>query len=260
MYEIGERRERHITKFKTSGVECDLKLTNTDKCDNLFEVLPKIFDSVITDILGENVNDETQIGVSFNHPDLNQPILIPFRPRRNVDGQILVDQLERLVQSNATLRLDDQFGTLRIVHVTPPSGEGHRMGNRFYSVEEMLDRYCVVKIRNTGDNTCLARALVVAMEYPNRFKDPKKWNRIKKGESGRFKDQRDDAAVLIEKAGLQNHKGPCGIPEIQSFQDVLTEYQIKVYSSELDHDILFEGTVFSLSDNFISCFYFRKAC
>jgi len=243
MYEMGEKRERHIKKFKTSGVERDLKLINTDKCDNLFEVLPKIFDSVITEILGGDVNDETQIGVSFTHPDLNQPILIPFRPRRNVNGQILVDQIERLVQSNATLRLDDQLGTLRIIHVTPPSGEGHRMGNRFYSVEELLDRYCVVKIRNT-DNTCLARALVVAMEYPNRFKDPKRWNRMRKGELGRFKDQRNDAVLLMEKAGLQNHKGPCGIPEIQAFQDVLDGYQIKIYSSEFNNGIMFQGKLY----------------
>jgi len=241
MYELGDKRERHIKKFKTSGIERDLKLINTDKCDNLFEILPKIFDSVIDDMLNDNnMDDESLVGVSFNHPDLNQPILIPFRPRRNVDGQVLVDQIERLVQSNSTVRLDDQLGTLRITHVTPPSGSGYRDAGRFYSIEEFLDRYCIVKIRN-DDNMCLARALAVAMEYPNRFKDENRWNRIRKGERGRFKDQREAAEALMKKAGLENHHGPCGIPEIQAIQDVLTDYQIKIFSSDLGHKIMFQG-------------------
>jgi len=243
MYELGDKRERRVKKFKTVGIERDLKLKNTEKCDNLFDVLPEIFDSIIEDMMSEeSATDEMMIGVSFDHPDLNQAILIPFRPRNNVDGQILVDQIEKLVQSNATVRLDDQLGTLRITHVTPLSGEGYHDASRFYSIKELLDRYCVVKIKN-DDDMCLARALVVAMEYPNRFKDKNRWNRIKKGESGLFKDQRDEAILLMKKAGLQNHTGPCGIPEIQAIQDVLDGYQIKIFSSDLGHKVMFQGRI-----------------
>jgi len=242
MYELGDQRERHVKRFRTVGIERDMKLKNTEKCDDIFNVLPKIFDSVINDMLGDGVKDETMIGVSFNHPDLNQPILIPFRPRENVNGQILVDQIERLIQSNATVQLDDQMGSLRITHVTPLSGEGYHDAGRFYSIKELLDRYCVVKIRN-DDNMCLARALVVAVAFPERFKDENRWNRIRKGEAGRFKDQRDEASALMKKAGLENHKGPCGIPEIQAFQDVLVGYQIKIFSNDLGHKIMFQGRI-----------------
>jgi len=260
MYELGDKRERRVKKFKTVGIERDLKLKNTEKCDNLFDVLPQIFDSIIDDMLsGESVTNDMKIGVSFHHPDLNQPILIPFRPRNNVDGQILVDQIEKLIQSNATVRLDDQLGTLRITHVTPLSGEGYHDAGRFFSVKELLDRYCVVKIYN-DDDMCLARALVVAMEYPNRFKDKNRWNRIRKGETGRFKDQRDDAVLLMKKAGLQNHKGACGIPEIQAIQDVLEGYQIKIFSSDLGHKVMFQGTFAVFYLQMSTEIFFRKSC
>jgi len=253
-FELGEQRERKIKRFKILGIERDIKFKNMSQCENVFDILPNIFDAAIDEIIGEDETNEPQIGVSFYHPDLTDPILIPFRPRSNVTGQILVDQIERLVQSNAIVRLDDQNGTLKITKVSPPAGEGNHAQHNFYSIDELLNRKCVIRIKN-DDDLCLARALVVAMTRPNRFEDKKKWNRIRYGETKRYTQQKDDAEALMKLAGLQHHNGPCGIPEIKAIQNVLTDYQIKIFSCDLGNKIMFQGIMF-FDSLFSSIFWF----
>jgi len=91
-FELGEQRERRIKRFGVIGYERDINLRNMGRCGNIFEVLPDIFDAAISEILDQNV-EESMIIVSYEHPDLNQPILIPFRPNKSVNGQILAEKI-----------------------------------------------------------------------------------------------------------------------------------------------------------------------
>jgi len=118
---LGDQRGRKIKRFGVIGYERNIKLTNVEKCKNLFDILPQIFDHVITEIIGDH-DEESMIGMSYD-PDLNQPILIPFRPRQNVNGQILTEKFEHFIQSNSNVRLEDQAGTLRITKVVPQVGK-----------------------------------------------------------------------------------------------------------------------------------------
>jgi len=239
---MGEQRERKIKRFGIIGYERDINLRNSDQCSNLFDVLPKIFDAAIFDIIGEDV-DNSMIGVSYQHPELNHPILIPFRPIQNVNGQSLADKIEQLIQSNANVRLDDQTGTLRITKVTPPVGEGNHDKSRDYTIDELRKRQCVIQIKNS-DKYCLARALVVAMTRPDRFTNKTRWNKIRLGEAGISNDQINEAMELMKKAGLEHHDAPCGINELKALQDILPDYQIKVFSADFGHKIMFEGNLY----------------
>jgi hypothetical protein len=47
----------------------------------------------------------------------------------------------------------------------------------------------------------------------------------------------------MRDAGLGAHKGPCGIAELEKFQDVLApEYQIKVYGTDEMQMLIYKGT------------------
>jgi len=134
--------------------------------------------------------------------------------------------------------------------VTPPVGEGNHDKNRDYTIDELVRRRCVIQIKN-NDKFCLARALVVAMNRYDKDMDPARWERIRFGETKRYTDQFKEAKLLMEKAGLENHDGHCGIPELKALQDILPDCQIKVFSSDLGHKIMFEGKQFLLHINIL---------
>ena len=85
---------------------------------------------------------------------------------------------------------------------------------------------------------CLARAIVVATA---KIEKDLKWNSIRQGDHRRNHVQTKRAKALMEKAGLQNHSGPCGISELTKIQDILTDYQIRIFSKEHFGMIIFEG-------------------
>ena len=97
------------------------------------------------------------------------------------------------------------------------------------------------------DELCLARAVIVAIAKIE--KDPK-WNSIRQGDSSRHYVQTKRAKALMEKAGLKNHSGPCGIKELSKIQDVLTEHQIRVFSKEHFGSIIFESKLMNVSHIF----------
>ena len=45
----------------------------------------------------------------------------------------------------------------------------------------------------------------------------------------------------MNDAGLANHQGHCGIPEIKKLQNVLPNYQIKIWSKDKYYAIWYEG-------------------
>ena len=82
------------------------------------------------------------------------------------------------------------------------------------------------------DFLCLARALVT--ELARQEKDPA-YGSIRHG----CKQQRLLAQQLHRKAGVP--EGLCGLPEVAKFQQVITEHQIVVLSTEHFNAIIYEG-------------------
>lgn len=242
-YELDEQRERRIRRFGVTGYERDFRLINTDRCQNLGEILPRIIDRIIDTMIHNDDTSGSMIGASLSHPDLRDPILVPFRPRENVTGDTIMEIMNRVIQSNTSICLDDQKATLRLIKVTPPAGEGqgHHNQNRFFQHAEFLNRKCILRIKN-NDSLCLARALVVAMARHNKNLDIRKWNAIRKGDTKGGKTQREQAKILMTKAGLNLHQGPCGIPELTALQHAVYPYQIKVFSKNKGYMLMFEGT------------------
>lgn len=212
-----------------------------ENCSNFGEIIPKVFEQIINDIAGTpDGTNGSMIGISFNHPDLNEPVLISFRPRNMIDGNVIFEQISNIIQSNAEVHFDDKNATLRIVKVTAPDGKGNHNRSGIFSLDDILNRKCIIRIKN-ADNMCLARAVVVALAYTEKSNDKTKWNAIRKDDKQRYKAQRVAAYSLMENAGLRDHTGPCGIPELTSIQCYLKHVQIKVFSKDLGHQIMFEG-------------------
>ena len=172
-----------------------------------------------------------QVRFVLRTPQLEYPISLPFMTRERLTSERVLSEIERVVQSNHELKLDDSV-SVNIVHVEMPYGG---TGNKRREIN--LDKYLsnkrsIIRIQNT-DSICLARALVMAiakLENDDQFKTIIN--------SGRTLQSRL-AYELHERCGVPIAE--CGLSEIKQFQTRLTEYQINIVSKEHENTIIFAG-------------------
>ena len=62
--------------------------------------------------------------MSINHPSLDMGIHIPFMCAEQLEGTVLLDQMEKVLQSNTEFKLNDGLLTLDITHTKSPKGSG----------------------------------------------------------------------------------------------------------------------------------------
>ena len=144
------------------------------------------------------------------------------------------------LNSNEDFEVDDSF-TIETTMVRTPGrgGRGRRDRSRQLgrtSLEKLLKRKkSVVRILNE-DDLCCARAIVTmkALADATDARDPD-YTSLRRG----LPVQQRAAQALHLQAGVP--EGPCGPSELQKFQDVLSDYQIKVLSIDKPHMITFAG-------------------
>ena len=158
------------------------------------------------------------------------------------------ERMETYLQSLANkLNSGEKFGKNERFRVeltficTPSLGSGH--GNRLKpgrkAIETLLSRKrSIVRINNT-DELCCARAIITMRAWCHKDEGVdghRDYENVKKG----LPIQEKKAKELHRQAGVE--EGPCGLTELDSFQNVLSPtYQIKVLSVDSPHMIIFQG-------------------
>ena len=148
-----------------------------------------------------------------------------------------LQSLAAKLNSNQDFSPDDTF-TLETTFIhTPGPGRGNvkkcRPGRE--AVEKLLARKrSVIQIKNK-DELCCARAIVTMRAWIDEGSRGLNYKSISKG----YPIQTRLAKELHQKAAVP--EGPCGLRELQKFQDVLPGYQIKVLSVDKPHSIIFHG-------------------
>ena len=111
-----------------------------------------------------------------------------------------------------------------------PQGSG-RSKRTIANIHEYLKKKKSIIIINNNDNLCLGRALVVGIARIE--KDPK-YNQIK---DSRSHIQLQRALDLHRAANVP--LGPCGMDEVELFQQYFTKYQIIVISADHNDSIIY---------------------
>jgi len=201
------------------------------------------------------------IGLELNHPALDEPILLPFRPADTLTADQILSLIERVNQSRSELAFD-QFLTIRAVIVQNPAGGGRqrrsdianlddwvashcahggsliKVGSAFLSVKYSRDIYYFQIVNK--DKLCFLRAVVTAKAY---FDEDPQRNTIRKGDNDRNTEQTRRMKALKSDAGI-DHKGPCGMADYEKVQTcpMLAGYQLKIVDSLNLQDLIFQGT------------------
>ena len=230
-YQIKPVREHHSQKFNMTAKNYGVHFNNLLDNVNLLESQNRtydIFDHLIKDVTeGMNPNDQVRFVLSSNQ--LQTPIALPFCSLEELTTEKVLSHVEKVVQSNEELRLNDTVN-IDIIRVEMPRGSG-RFKRTTLNIRDHLRKKGTVITINNKDNLCLARALVVSIA---RIENDRRYLMIR--DSSR-PIQRERAFDLHEAANVP--LGPCGLKEVDLFQQYLVNYQIIVVSGDQDNAIIY---------------------
>ena len=123
LYDFNDVGNKKSRKFRTESHVFTVSFKR-------FEDLPPhqldaLFDDVSQQIKQKlNAEPSDMIRLSINHPSLDTGIHIPFISAEQLEGTVLLDQMEKVLQSNAEFKLNDGLLTLDITHTKPSRGSG----------------------------------------------------------------------------------------------------------------------------------------
>ena len=233
-YRIQPVKEYHSNKFNMMGKNYRVQFSNTLDNVDLLQSQNRtydIFDHLIKDVTqGMNPTDQVRFVLQSNQ--LQSPISLPFCSLEELTTEKVFSQVEKVVQSNEEFRLNDTVN-IDILRVQMPQGSGKSRGRRAtYDLREYLKKKKSVICINNNDNYCLARALAVSIARIE--KDPL------------YISIRDSKRCIQFERALALHQAahvpfdiPCGLKEVDLFQQHLANYQIIVVSGDQNNTIIY---------------------
>ena len=232
-YRIKPVKDHHSKKFNMTAKNYRVQFNNTLDNVDLLKSQNRtygIFDHLIKDVT-EGMNSTDQVRFVLSSNQLQSPISLPFCSLEELTTEKVLSQVEKVVQSNEEFRLNDTVN-IDIIRVQMPQGSGKsNVRRQTWNIREYLRKKKSVICIDNMDDTCLARALVVSIA---RIENDPRYNHVRKSSRPL---QRERAFDLHEAANVP--LGPCGLKEVDLFQQHLANYQIIVVSGDQDNTIIY---------------------
>ena len=217
-------------KFQMDATHYTVRFNNTVSDLDLvesYERTQQIFEHLLNDVTA-GMNDKDHVRFVLRSTQLDTPISLPFMPLWQLTPESVFSQIERVIQSNQDFRLNDTV-MVDMIHVVAPQGSGRK--RTVLNIGEFLHKKRSIITVTNNDDLCLARALVTAIAKIE--KDPKYKSLV----DPRRRAQERKARELHALANVP--LGPCGIPEVEMFQNHLTDYEINIVSANHNNCIIY---------------------
>ena len=232
-YRIQPVKDYHSKKFnmtaKNYRVQFNNALDNVDLLKSQNRTYD-IFDRLLRDVT-EGMHSTDQVRFVLQSNQLQSPISLPFCSLEELTTEKVLSQVEKVVQSNEEFRLNDTVN-IDILRVQMPRGTGKsKVKRQTWNIREYLGKKKSVITINNKDDLCLARALAVSIARIE--KDPQ----YKHITNSSRPLQRERAFDLHQTANVP--LGPCGLKEVDLFQQHLANYQIIVVSGDQNNAIIY---------------------
>ena len=232
-YQIKPVRKNHSKKFNTTAKNYSVRFNNVLDDVDLLESRKRtygIFHHLIEDVTAD-MNPNDQVRFILSSDQLQTPIVIPFCSLEELTTEKVLSHVEKVVQSNEEFRLNNTVN-IDLIRVEMSQGSGKSRVKRYIvNIRDYLKKKSSVITINNKDDLCLARALVVSIA---RIEKDRRYKQI--SDSSR-PVQRERAFDLHEAANVP--LGPCGLDEVELFQQYLVNYQIIVVSGDHNNSIIY---------------------
>ena len=222
-FNLTELSRRHNQRLNAENIIYRVQLGNNLLNRRIIDVQIELY-NMFTELV-ENLRQQLQDGdlvrIYMNHPDLHVPIMVPTRKIEYFQAEDIMAEIEKVLQSEEELKLDEHFeihvGTIKI----PRGGRG---SNNIMNEEHKINvKRSIVEIVNEDDNLCFDRSVVVCLAKLNGDDtSSKRWKQIR---DRRYSLQKQEALKLRRRIGLPE--------DVQ-----ITLQQICLYEKELDVQIV----------------------
>ena len=207
------------------------------------QFIPRLFDQLVEEIKERcQMESNDKMRMTILHPGLKLGVFVTWRDVSNMTGDAILQEIEKVLQSNENFRINDGQMTIQVTVVRLPVGSVHKplhAGLYFESENMSINKRSIIQINNTKDVMCMARAVVVGKcnadkEETESWKNS--WGYMRQSDRPM---QTREAMKLLDQAKIP-HTKPCGIEEYKKIQSILApKYWIKVHSQYPKDGLIF---------------------
>ena len=230
-FELVKINKRTIKKYNTEIEDYQVIFKNipNEFIDSI--IYMEILMKSIVERLVEKAKKNDKIKITIDHPVLSEPIEIPFIAVKDLNGDIIINEIAKCVQSNKILTLDNliTFRTLIMHYTTGGGGDVKRLNNFLFHKQS------VVRIKNNNyDKLCAIRAIIVGKAIADNDSN---YSSIR---DSRNTFQTSQSIKIANDLNLPLDQ-EIGLKEIEVIEAYLKDYQIIIFDGNCMHELMYAG-------------------
>ena len=239
-YKLYHYRTRLIKKYKITETIYRVKFSSKIYGKQIIEIdteMRNLFQDLL-DSLNSQYHQDDLVRIYINHPDFQYsiPVFLALRPLRTLTVDAIFQILEKILNSNTSLRMSKDF---RIdVGIVLGNHAGASWRKFVTNIDKKMKKSIICIERLPDDYTCLSRAILVALDDKREKSRGKK---TKLTEKRKKQVLRKKALDLLKKVGLPSDRH-IYLNEIHLFEDFLN-VQIIMYDRPLSGSTVYTGKV-----------------
>ena len=173
-YSFNRMPQRRSSPLNSTSRDYEVYFTNIETVlDKLKEVFDHLIRTLVNEIEHDMPNHSHRIRLVLNAPTLNYPIHIPFYSPEDFDVDLVLNEIQRVVNSNESFDISNNI-KVNILSVSLPSMGGKKIGgidNRMVPDIKCFKKQkkAVISIHSASETPdCLLRGLAVGMALLKR--------------------------------------------------------------------------------------------
>ena len=164
-YIIKTVNEKKSRIFRAQGKEFQLNVKTFPDNVPPYQFIPRLFDRLVEDIKEQcQMESNDKMRMTILHPGLSLGVFVPWRDVSAMTGEAILQEIEKVQQSNENFWINDGQMTIQVTVVRLPVGSGQKplhAGLYFESDNMRKNKQSIIQINNTKDVMCMARAVMV---------------------------------------------------------------------------------------------------
>ena len=149
-YTLRQIASRNVRKFNTTATDYLLSLHAQSEDQPLLDQLGNIFYSLV-DEMRAGMTDNDPVRFVLQSRSLDYPISLPFMSRHEMNAERIMDEVQRVLQSNEQVNLQDRM-QVHVVHEGMPQGgvASRKRKHYVFKLSKFLDsKKSVLRIQST---------------------------------------------------------------------------------------------------------------
>ena len=154
-----------ISKFHFVSIKVD-EQHHGQRLNDIRQRRHGMFDNVLFQARGDLAGNDLVL-VNIQHDALHNPINVPLRPWDELIANMVMETLEKVLNSHENLRSDDSFD-ITVGSIDLPKGGARRRITRLEGEGNSIEKKKSIVILVNNDQLCMTRAISVSWAKLNR--------------------------------------------------------------------------------------------